>query len=155
MSFQIAGLNPEPFRHLYGLSDDALAAHGAKRYVVDKSPGFPDRIEMRDMAVGETALLLNHTHQPAATPYHASHAIFIREGAEMAYHAVDSVPEVLSRRLLSLRAYDAQHMMVGADVIEGRDTKAAIERFFENQTVAYIHIHNAKPGCFAALVERV
>ena len=154
MSFQISGLNPEPFRHLFGLSDDALKAHGAKRCVVDKSPGFPDRIEMRDMEVGETALLINHTHQPAATPYHASHAIFIREGAESAYHAVDSVPEVLSRRLLSLRAYDAQHMMVGADVIDGQETKVAIERFLENPAVAYIHIHNAKPGCFAALVER-
>jgi hypothetical protein len=155
MSFQITGLNPEPFRHLFGLSDDALKALGAKRYVVDKSPGFPDRIEMRDMEIGETALLLNHVHQPAATPYQASHAIFIREGAETAYHAVDRVPEVLGRRLLSLRAYDAQHMMVGADVIEGRDTKVAIERFFDNPAIAYIHIHNAKPGCFAALVERV
>ncbi|MEJ1938605.1 DUF1203 domain-containing protein, partial [Nostoc sp. NIES-2111] len=80
MAFRITGLSPEPFRHLFGLSDDDLMRHGVKRYVVDTSPGYPDRIEMRDAAPGETVLLLNHVCQPADTPYRASHAIFVREG---------------------------------------------------------------------------
>ncbi len=155
MSFRITGLDPQPFRHLYGLSDEELLSHGVKRYMVEKSPGFPDRIEMRDMVPGESALLLNHTYQAAATPYHGRHAIFIREGADKAYQAVDTVPEVMSRRLLSLRGFDAQHMLAGYDVVEGRDAKSAIERLFENPAIAYIHVHNAKPGCFSGLVERV
>ena len=81
MSFRIIGLDPAPFLHLYGLSDAELADYGVKRYVADTKPGFPDRIEMREGEPGETFLLLNHVCQPAETPYRATHAIFVREGA--------------------------------------------------------------------------
>lgn len=119
MAFRITGLSPEPFRHLFGLADDDLQRLGVKRYVVDTSPGYPDRIEMRDAEPGETVLLLNHVSQPADTPYRASHAIFVREGATQAYDAVDEVPPVMRRRLLSLRTFDAGGMMRDADVVEG------------------------------------
>ena len=119
MSFRITGLSSEPFRPLYGLSDEELARRGVKRCTVDRTPGFPDRVEMRDAEVGERVLLLNHVCQPANTPYRASHAIFVREGAEHSYDEVDQVPEVMRGRLLSLRAYDALGMMVDADVVDG------------------------------------
>jgi hypothetical protein len=154
MSFRISGLSPEPFRHLYGLSDEELAKHGAKRYRVDKERSFPDRIEMRDAALGETVLLLNHVCQPADTPYRASHAIFVREGALRAYERVDEIPEVMGARLLSLRAYDADHMMIDADVVEGSRMTEVIERFFANKDVAYIHAHNAKRGCYSGRIDR-
>jgi len=154
MGFRISGLSPEPFRHLYGLSDEELAKHGAKRYRVDKERSFPDRIEMRDAVPGETVLLLNHVCQPADTPYRASHAIFVREGAERAYERVDEIPEVMGGRLLSLRAYDAGDMMVDADVVEGSRAVEVIERFFANKDVAYIHAHNAKRGCYSGRIDR-
>ena len=59
MSFRITGLSPEPFRHLYGLSDQELARHGVRRCIADKNHGFPDRVEMRDASVGEKLLLLS------------------------------------------------------------------------------------------------
>lgn len=68
MSFRVKGLDPTLFRHLFGLPEAELAAQGVKRYVVDAKPGFPDRVEVRDLEVGETALLLNYTHQAADTP---------------------------------------------------------------------------------------
>jgi hypothetical protein len=154
MSFRILGLDPQPFHHLFGLSDDDLAAQGAKRYVVDQKPGFPDRVEVRDLEPGETAILLNYTHQPADTPYRASHAIFVREGAERRYEAIDSIPEVLRLRSLSLRAFDPDHMLADADVVDGEEAKTAIERFFANPQVAYIQAHYAGPGCYAARIER-
>jgi hypothetical protein len=154
MGFRITGLSAEPFRHLYGLSDDQLARQGAKRYVVDEAPGFPDRIEMRDAAPGETVLLLNHVCQPADTPFRASHAIFVREGAEQTYDRVNEIPDVMRVRLLSLRAYDAQGMMLDADVIEGQRVEEVIGRFFANPDVAYIHAHNAKRGCFSGRIDR-
>src|ERR1700686_4701770 len=79
MSFRITGLSADPFRHLYGLSDQELALHGVKRYIADKRPGFPDRIEMRDASVGEKLLLLNHVYQPTNTPYRGTDAIFVCE----------------------------------------------------------------------------
>jgi hypothetical protein len=154
MPFRITGLSPEPFRPLYGLSEGELSRRGVKRLVVDAKPGFPDRVEMREVEPGETVLLLNHVCQPADTPYRASHAIFVREGASETYDRVDQVPEVMRGRLLSLRAYDADAMMVDADVVEGNVVEEAIARFFANPAVAYIHVHNAKRGCYSGRVDR-
>lgn len=154
MSFRITGLSAEPFRHLYGLSDQDLAHHGVKRYIADKRHGFPDRIEMRDASVGENLLLLNHVCQPANTPYRATHAIFVREGAENTYDRVDEVPEVMRTRLLSLRAFDAEGMMLDADVVNGMEVESVISRFFESARVAYIHAHNAKRGCYSGRIDR-
>lgn len=154
MDFRIQGLSPAPFMPLYGLSDDELAGRQAKRYVADTMPGFPDRIELRDAAPGERLILVNYVHQPAATPYQASHAVFVLEGAEKSYDAVNEVPEVLRRRILSLRAFDLNHWLIEGDICEGRDLEAAIQRLFANSEVAYLHAHYAKPGCYAACVER-
>ena len=154
MAFRISGLSPEPFRHLYGLSDAELAKHGVKRYVVDAPTGYPDRIEMRDAAPGETVLLVNHVSQPADTPYRASHAIFVREGADETYSRLEEVPDVIRLRLLSLRAFDRHGMMLDADVVEGKDVEAVIARFFARPDVDYIHAHNARPGCYAGRIDR-
>jgi len=154
MNFRIIGLDPKPFRHLYGRTDEDLAAAGVKRYLVDAKPGFPDRVELRDLDPGETALLVNYVHQPADTPYRASHAIFIREGAMTAFEAVDEVPEVMRVRPLSLRGFDTEHMMVDADLIEGQQAAERIAILFANPAVAYIQAHYAKHGCYAARIER-
>lgn len=154
MAFRITGLSPEPFRHLFGLPESELAKRGVKRCVVDAVPGYPDRIEMRDALPGETVLLLNHVCQPADTPYRASHAIFVREGAKRAYDAVDEVPAVMRTRLLSLRAFDADGMMRDAEVVEGTAIEEVIARMFADPKVSYIHAHNAKPGCFSGRIDR-
>jgi hypothetical protein len=154
MSFRITGLSADQFSPLYGLSDAALAARGARRYRVDQCPGFPDRIELRDLEPGESALLVNYTHQPADTPYRASHAIFVREGARSARSFVDEIPEVMRRRTLSLRAFDTDHMLADAALVEGQEAKAAIDALLGNPVIAYIQAHYAKPGCYAARVDR-
>jgi len=154
MSFRITGLDAKPFRHLYGLSDSELAARGAIRYVAESKPGYPDRVEMRDVEPGESVLLVNYEHQPADSPYRSRHAIFVREGAEEPFDKVDVVPESMRNRLLSLRAFDATGMMLDADVVEGDGVEALIDRMFEDTNVAYIHAHNARRGCYAARIGR-
>jgi Protein of unknown function (DUF1203) len=154
MNFRITGLSPEPFRRFFGLPDAELAELGIIRRVVDESPGFPDRIEMRDGAIGETMLLLNHVSQDAATPYRASHAIFVREGAEERFDAINTVPEVMRRRLLSLRAFDADGIMLDADVVQGSAIEPVIERLFGLPRTACIHVHNAKQGCYSGRIDR-
>jgi len=154
MSFRIRGLDPAPFRHLFGLPDEELLRLNVKRAVADRKPGFPDRVELRDVEPGESLLLLNYLHQPADTPYRASHAIFVREGAAAAYDSVDETPECLRLRPISLRAFDAAGMMVDADLASGREVEAAIERLLGNPAIAYIHAHYARPGCYAARIDR-
>jgi hypothetical protein len=154
MQYRVRGLEAGQFRHLYGLSDAELIQHGARRYIVDKKPSFPDRIEVRDAEPGETVLLLNFFHQKASNPYRASHAIFVLEGANTAYDEADAIPEVMRVRLISLRAFDAQDEMVDADVVEGEDLEHAIRRFFARGDVDYLHAHYAKRGCYAARIDR-
>jgi Protein of unknown function (DUF1203) len=154
MSFRTTGLAPEAFQPLFGLSDAELAERGVKRYAVDKKPGFPDRIELRDAEPGESVLLLNYVHQPANTPYRASHAIFVVEGAKQRYDRVDEIPDVMRSRILSLRAFGGDDMIVDADVVDGTKVEGLVERFLGNPKVAYIQAHYAKFGCFAARIER-
>jgi len=154
MDYQIIGLSPEPFLALYGLSDAALAERNAKRYRADTRPGFPDRIEIRDVEPGERVLLVNFVHQDGATPYRASHAVFVREGAEQAVTFRNEVPEALKLRPLSVRAFDAGHWMVDADLCDGLRLDGLIRRFLANENVDYLQVHFAKPGCYAARVER-
>ena len=151
MSFRITGLPVQPFAHLFGLSDAELAAHGALRY---QGEGLPDRIELRDTKGDESVLLINHEHQPADTPYRSRHAIFVREQAGDTFDAVDTVPDALRRRLLSLRAFDAAGLMVDADVVDGQDVEPLIERLLAQPQVVYVHAHFARRGCYAALIRR-
>ena len=152
--FAITGLDPAPFVPLYGFDDATLAGLGVVRMPVDAKPGFPCRVSLEDAAPGEQVLLLNFEHLPVASPYRQRHAIFVREGATEPARFENEVPEQLATRTLSVRAYDADGMMTDADLTEGRDLEAVIDRFFADPTVAYLHAHNAKRGCFAARIDR-
>jgi hypothetical protein len=154
MTFRVTGLSPEPFRHLYGLSDQALGMIGVRRLVADEKPGFPDRIELREADPGETLLLLNYTHQPADNPYRSSHAIFVLEGATSAYDRTNEIPEVMRIRPLSLRAFDQNDLMIDADIVDGQGIEGLIERLLANSAAAYIQVHYARRGCYAGRIER-
>jgi len=154
MHFRIQGLPAATFLPLAGLSDEELAARGVVRRVADQCPGFPDRIALRDAEPGERVLLLNYEHQPADSPYRSRHAIFVIEGEQETFDAVDSVPEVLRRRTLSLRAFDEAGMIVGAELAEGTQVEQAMEQLLAAPAAAYLHVHYAKYGCYAARVDR-
>ena len=120
--------------------------------MVDEKPGFPCRISLADAEVGETVILVNYEHQPNDTPYRSNHAIFVRKGVEQAMLEPNEVPEALINRLLSVRAFDKAYHMLGADISDHLKLANTIARLFENPAAAYLHLHNAKRGCFAASV---
>jgi len=154
MSFRIKGLDFAQFEHLFGLTDDELSARGAKRHVADDKPGFPCRIALEDANPGERLLLLPYRHHDVPTAYASEGPIFVREKPMRTGECVDSVPDQLSSRLISLRAYDEAGMMVDADVVEGGALKPLIERFLADERTSYLHAHFARRGCYAALIER-
>ncbi len=154
MGFQISPLRADRFRHLFGQDAKALAAQGVERHVVDAKPGYPCRVSLQDAEVGETVLLLNYEHQAAPTPYRASHAIYVREGAVQARPDRNEVPEQLRRRVLSVRAFDGAGMLVAADLADGRALEPVVERLLADAQVDYLHLHNAMQGCYAARVDR-
>ena len=154
MTYQISGLDPSPYSHLIGLSDQDLAAHGAVRMIADRKPSFPCRVTLDDAEVGETLLLLNHCSHEGGNPYRATHAIFVSEAAAEAARFEDEIPPALDRRILSLRAFDANGMMTDAALAQPGEADAVIRRQLSDPGVDHIDAHNAIRGCFAARIER-
>ncbi|MFO1058482.1 MAG: DUF1203 domain-containing protein [Dongiaceae bacterium] len=153
MRLRITGLPAADFAPLFALSDAELAARGALRVVADAPHAYPCRVSLTDAAPGDALLLVNYEHQPAATPYRSRHAVYVRDG-ETTFDAVDRVPDQLRRRILSLRAFDAAGMLLGADLAEGAALEPAAGRLLALPGAAYLHAHFAKPGCYAARIER-
>jgi hypothetical protein len=154
-AFQIVALPSERFRPLFALSDEQLRAAGARRIVVDEKPGAPCRVSLVDAEPGETVLLLHFVHHDVDTPYRASGPIFVRESACTASPGVNELPEMVLARPQSVRAYDRSGMLVASDVVEGAALAASVRRMFADERVHYLHLHNARPGCFNCRVERV
>lgn len=159
MDFRITGLPAEPFIPFFSMSDAELLTHGARRIVAkaeDAPLMQPCRVSLRDSEPGEVSILLHHPHHIApSSPYRASGPIFVREGAGETASFVNHVPEQQLKRLLSVRAYDTTGIMVDAEVAEGTELEALIERMFRCGDVAFLHAHNAKRGCYSCRIDRV
>jgi hypothetical protein len=155
MSFRITGLPAERFAPLFQMSDAELAEAGAVRQVADaRRPGYPCRISLTDSSPGDELILVNYEHHPVASPYRMRFAVYVRKGEET-YDALDAVPAQLRCRTLAVRAFDERAMMAGWELVEGSALEGAIERLFANPHAAYLHVHYAAPGCYAARVDRV
>ena len=154
MHFRITGLPAEEFAPLFALSDEDLARQGAVRRIAEpRNPGYPCRVSLRNSEPGDELILVNYEHHAVASPYRMRFAIFVRKGDET-FDAVDVVPEQLRRQPLAVRAFDADAMMIGVELIEGQKLENTIERLFSDPRATYLHIHFAAPGCYAARVER-
>lgn len=154
MPFQILPLLADKFADLPSLTESELRVRNIDLQVVKEFPGTPCRVTLDDAEVGETVYLLNWMHLDEQSPYRASHAIFVRADATTANPAIDELPPALLRRPISVRGYDQAHRMQSADLADGPALADAIEDMFADETISYIHLHNAKPGCFAAKVVR-
>jgi hypothetical protein len=154
MTFQIHALPKTLFEDLFGLTDAGLQKRGMLMVTADSEPGYPCRVSLQDAKIGVELILHNYQHLEGNTPYAASHAIYVRKNATQAQMMPGQIPEVLSRRLLSVRGFNRQKLMVDADVICGQDLAMRLEALFSNSDVDFVHVHNAKPGCFAPKVTR-
>jgi hypothetical protein len=154
MHFRITGLPAEQFAPLFELSDEELSSRSAVRRIADeRTPGYPCRVSLTDSHAGDELLLVNYEHHAVQSPYRMRFAVYVRRGEET-YDAMDEVPEQLRTRTLAVRSFDADGMMVAWELADGRQLVAAIERLFADQRAAYLHVHFAAPGCYAAQVRR-
>ncbi len=153
MTYRIQGLLAETFQPLFTMTDAELAAHGAVRQRADSHPGYPCRISLTDAAIGDEVILTHFEHHPAASPYRSSHAIYVRRG-EHRYDAVDEIPALLRTRLLSVRAFDRASMIIAAEVLDGTTLDGALRTMLADPRTDYVHVHFARPGCYAAQVTR-
>lgn len=152
MTFRIQPLAYASFAPLFDLDDAELARRRIRRVAADA--GSPCRVSLVDATPGETLLLANWTHQPADSPFHASHAIFVRRDAVEADPALGEVPSALAVRMLSLRAFDAGGMIVDACLASGDALSDPLSALLDNARTEAVHIHFAAYGCYAARAVR-
>lgn len=154
MHFRIQGLPAETFAPLFALSDATLAEQGAVRQIADaRSPGYPCRVSLTDATPGDELILVNYEHHAVASPYRMRYAIFVRQD-EKTFDALDTVPDQLRSRTLAVRAFDDKAMVVGCKLVDGRNLEGTIDDLFADPSAAYLHVHYAAAGCYAARIAR-
>ncbi len=146
MNYRVLGLSPDLFTPLFDLTDEGLAARGAVRRIADEPNAFPCRVTLEDAAPGEEVLLLPYRHHAGPSSYQSSGPIYVRRAARRAFNAVNELPAMQSRRLSSVRAYDAAGFLVVADVVAGSDLEGLVREFLGRREVEWLHVHNARPG---------
>ena len=153
-TFHVSALPGGPFAPLFSLSDDELEAQNARRFIADSNPGYPCRVSLVDASPGQTMIALPYIHHAVAGPYNGSGPIFVREHAQQAHFEIDEIPELLRHRYLSVRGYNSAGSMVNAKIVPGHKLRATVKEFFQHEGIAYLHVHNAGPGCYICSVER-
>jgi Protein of unknown function (DUF1203) len=115
---------------------------------------YPCRVSLRAAAKGDRLLLLNYQHQPGASPYRSAHAIYVAQGSRAKGVFHNEIPPIMRPRTLSIRAFNAMHMITDADLVEGAQAETLIQQLLGLEATAYLHVHFAKRGCFAATARR-
>jgi len=152
--FQFEALDKKAFDFFMKLNDEELESHQAKWMNVDEAPGYPCRVSLEDAKIGERVLFLPYWHHDVKSAYRAMGTVLIRENANTTKLQINEVPQMLLHRVLSIRAYDTDNMMVDHDIAEGSELAFTLKKHFQNTRVEYIHLHYASPGCFCSAVIR-
>ena len=152
--FQVIGIKKEEIAHLFQLNEKECAEKGVVRMKVDAKPGYPCRVSLSDADIGEEIIAFNYSHHNVTSPYRSSGPVFVRVKATAAELQKNEIPIMLNHRLLSLRVYNNEAMMIDARTIEGIDLEKTIQDIFANVKAKYIQVHNSSPGCYNCQINR-
>ena len=108
-----------------------------------------------DAEPGEDLLLVNFEHLPVGNPYRSCYAVYVREGAsESGANIATKCPTSLLRACCRCARFGTDDMLMAGEVIEGTELDPLLRAWLADPATGFIHVHNAKPGCFAAEVRR-
>mgnify|MGYP001285305561 CR=1 FL=1 len=99
-------------------------------------------------------LLINFQSLSKATPFRASHAIYVRENARTAAVFENRLPDMLAERTLGLRGFTGDGYLHDGSLAAPGEAHEGIGRLLRQSEVAYVDIHAAGYGCFIARAER-
>jgi hypothetical protein len=152
--FRIVPIDPEIAEQVRTSGKDGHGNTDIRPARADEPRSFPCRLCLREAEVGEEVFLFSYSPFPHPVPYRNLGPIFVHAHPCVPYGRRESVPDLMRRRLLAVRGYDAKDSMVECDVVQGDALESLIERFFANPEVRYLHAHNARAGCFLCRIDR-
>lgn len=120
----------------------------------DSPRGYPCRHCLRWAEPGERMILFPFAAVAPGRPYSESGPIFVHAETCQRYAATHEFPPDF-RDGRVLRAYNSQREMIVAEVANGEEPEAVIERFLEKPETAFVHNRSASHGCYTMEVERI
>lgn len=133
---------------------DAWGNHDLTPVRADEPRSYPCRVCLRDAAVGDELLLFSHSPFPGPAPYRSLGPIFVHAGHCEPFVDDGAIPEQLTVRLLSIRAFSTERRIVGSDVVPGAELAATAARLLALPGAAELHVHFARNGCYACRIVR-
>ena len=119
----------------------------------DSPRAYPCRHCLRWAQPGERMILFPFASVPSGHPYSETGPIFVHADPCERYRATDQYPAEF-REGRVVRAYNAQHNMIAAEVANGVGPEALIERFLQMPDTVFIHVRSVSRGCYTMGIER-
>lgn len=99
-------------------------------------------------------ILFPYASIPAGHPYSESGPIFVHAEPCPRYSATYEFPaDFRSGRVL--RAYNSKHDMIDAEVVNGSEPEAVIEKLLQNPETAFVQARSVTRGCYTFRIERI
>ena len=133
------------------------AANGAPDHamiVADSPNGFPCRHCLRFAKPGERVILFPYASIPAGHPYSEIGPIFVHEQPCERYSMTEEFPPDF-RRGRVMRAYNSNYDMMDAEVVNGSDPEAIVEKLLEKPETAFVDVRSVTHGCYTFRIQRL
>jgi hypothetical protein len=114
--------------------------------------GFPCRHCLHWAKPGERVIVFSYAAIPPGRPYSESGPIFVHAEACERYRATDEYPADF-RKGRVFRAYNTNHDMIDAEVANGSEPEAVVEKLLENPETAFVDARSVSRGCFTFRIE--
>jgi hypothetical protein len=122
--------------------------------IADAPTGFPCRHCLQWAKPGDRMILFPFAAIPAGRPYSESGPIFVHAESCERYSTTDEFPADF-RGGRSIRAYDSDRNIIAAEVVNGSEPEAIIEKFLRKPETAFVHVRSASHGCYTMRIERI
>ena len=121
--------------------------------VADSRDGYPCRHCLKFAKEGERVILFPYASIPAGHPYSETGPIFVHEEACERYPMTDQFPPDL-RQGRVIRAYNSNYDMIDAEVVNGAEPEAVIEKLLEKPETAFVDARSVTRGCYTFRIQR-
>ena len=125
--------------------------------LTSEGDGVPCRHCLSEVPEGKGALLIGHSPFALPGPFREVGPIFVCAEACERYATPERIPEVVTNRLVQLRAYSAAEEIVydHSRVLPGTEVEAALPPVFQDPRIAFVHLRSGLNGCFLCRVDAV
>src|SRR4029450_8644696 len=151
LNFQIIPLNSEVAKAARRAAAAGAPGHAV---VIAESPNrFPCRHCLRWAQPGERVILFPYASIPPGHPYSETGPIFVHAEPCQRYRTIDEYPADF-RNGRAFRAYDANYNMIDAEVANGNEPEAVIEKLLQNPKTEFVDARSVTRGCFTFRIQR-